>query len=246
MTRVNTVFMSRENVLQRGPQLSAMDIQLGDEVLTWVNSEIEGAPFALPGVLVGVHVDVDSLSFDVAFEIGSTGVFVTTRNLVTRITRRDEDYEGRKVDPEQALRPPARKPSLQVISRPVNKDSQLVADEAEASAADFKPEPHTVWVEDDSLPTPAAPQSTPVGMVSVKYLCMEEDWQRFLQDLPAGAAALDPHSVVAYPDFATAQADVRRFEAMPRSQVIACWPDTKLHWRFLDVAVDGNRLQQRT
>lgn len=240
MSRVTTVFFSGEAVREKGPAFTAMDIQIGDEILVWVEAADSNVPLGLPGFLVGMHLDVDVLSFDVAFEVAQTGVYVVARNLLSRITRRDEDSEGRKVGSSAPTRTPARPPALQVVVS--NKHSQLAQHEQACEAAQTESSeplvesaaPRTDWV------SAFRHSAVDNGPISVEYLCGEADWVEFklgCSSRAVEAVGEDQETlyVMTYPSTDMASADIARFESSYRGIPLrsARWSEGAQCWRWV-------------
>lgn len=137
MSRANHTFMSLQAVQQSGPRIAEMDVQLGEAVTIWIHKSENATPDGVDAYLVGIHVDVDTLTFDVAVHLpGHPDTFVPIRNFLGRITRRGESYDGTPVEDAAPVR---QRPQLKVVA--INKDAQLAAEEAAADDAAQPSEP---------------------------------------------------------------------------------------------------------
>lgn len=161
MLRVESVFRSAAAVRQGGLQIP-MEFQIGQELSVWVLSEEDNKRIELRGYMVAVHVDLDMLLPDIAFEVGSTGVYVVVSNVVAPVTPAGVSLEEHMANSlmennpgcsrEDALRtayehwaqvmpereaPPRGKPRLAAVNtKPAVKEEQLQREEQEASAAE--------------------------------------------------------------------------------------------------------------
>lgn len=146
--RVFHTFMSHAAVSQPGPVVGGVDYQIGDPIVCWIGYSDGRPPLGVEGYLIGIHLDVDTPTWDVAFPVaGHPDLYVPARSLSCRITKRELAIPGAANEqipigerqPEEAsqLIPDRRKPTLALVAdntQPaVDKDTQLARDEAAAS-----------------------------------------------------------------------------------------------------------------
>lgn len=109
--RVMFTFLSLANVQQRGQPIGGMDVQIGDPVSVFIAKE-DGTEYAVPAYLIGLHPDIDLMTFDFAFAVeGFPDLYLPVRSLAARFVKRE--VAGA---PVEAPRPNGR-PQLQVVRK---------------------------------------------------------------------------------------------------------------------------------
>lgn len=145
--RVVHTFMSHAAVSQPGPEVGGVDYQIGDPIVCWIGYSDGRPPLGVEGYLIGIHLDVDTPTWDVAFPVaGHPDLYVPARSLSCRITKRDLAIPGAANEripigerqPEEAaqLIPDRRKPTLALVAD----NTQPARDEAISQESEELPD----------------------------------------------------------------------------------------------------------